>query len=152
MNPFDVVAKVSGIQPQPFTTGPFSGISPTPFQLFIDVTGGTLVPPDPIAPVNNMFDVVLRTAGGDSLTLAFTLFFPDGTPMRATVNAQQAGSLTVSLNLIDADDGDQPDEVAVRMQVLRNGDALGLSQLPLPPAAVLLGAALLGLGALRRRG
>lgn len=28
VNPFDVVAQVSGIQPQPFATSPFSGIDP----------------------------------------------------------------------------------------------------------------------------
>lgn len=150
VNPFDIVARVSGVEPQPFATGPFSGVEPQPFLLALEVSGGKLFPPDPIVPVNNMFDVALRT-GGETLTLSFTLFFPDGSPLRTVVNSQETGSLLLSLDLIDAKGGTQPDEIAVRMQVLSEGDALGLSAVPLPPTLLLFGAALLGLGALRRR-
>jgi len=150
VNPFDVMSQVSGIQPQRYSIGPFSGVDPQPFLLTLAVSEGTLVPPEPVVPVNNMFDVELRT-GGEVLTLAFELFFPDGTPLRTVVNAQERGSLILSLNLIDANDGTQPDAVALRLKVLRNGDPLGLSEAPLPPAALLLGAALFGLGVFGRR-
>lgn len=99
-----------------------------------------------------MFDVTLRT-GGEILTVAFTLFFPDGTPLRTDVNSQETGPLKVALNLIDVGGGTPPapDAVALRMQVLQNGTPLGLAAVPLPPAGLLLGAALLGLGVVRRR-
>ena len=152
VNPFDVVAQVSGISPQPFTTAPFSGVSPNPFLLSIVVSEGLLVPPEPIVPAGNAFELVLRT-GGESLMLAFSLFFPDGTPMRSTVSTQTSGpqSLEVLLRLANAGGGGVPDAVAVKMQVFEGNQLLGVSAVPLPPALLLFGSALVGLVGFSKR-
>lgn len=152
VNPFDVVAQVSGISPQPFTTAPFSGISPTPFLLSLTVSEGLLVPPEPVVPIDNAFELTLRT-GGESLMLAFSLFFPEGTPMRATVASQSSGpqSLEILLGLANATGVGSPDAVAVKMQVFDGDQLLGVSAVPLPPALLLFSSALLGLVGFSKR-
>ncbi len=138
VNPIDVVAQVSGIDPQPFL-------------LSLSVSEGVLVPPEPILPDSNMFAVLLRT-GGEELTLAFTLFVRNGSPMWSVASSRVSGDPFLNLGfLIENTGGGSPDAVGVRMQVFRDGSPLGLSAVPVPASALLLLAGIAALGFVRRR-